>query len=58
VDTLESDLASLQDESGGSALESDVQDAKQMVSDICDGLTFPMGNQPFETRFGSPAPVM
>src|SRR6266540_6848350 len=39
VDTLESDLSTLQDESGSSTLESDVQDATTKLSDICDELS-------------------
>ncbi len=38
-DTLESDLSTLQDESGSSTLESDVQDATTKLSDICDELS-------------------
>jgi hypothetical protein len=43
VDTLESDLSSLQDESGGSTLEDDVQTATGTVTGLCDALSLTDG---------------
>lgn len=38
VDTLQGDLTDLQDESGASTLEADVQDATTKLSDLCDAM--------------------
>jgi hypothetical protein len=38
VDTLESDLSTLQDEAGTSTLEDDVQQVSQTIGDVCDAL--------------------
>jgi hypothetical protein len=41
VDVLESDLSDLQEESGGSTLESDVKDVEDRIASICEQLTYP-----------------